>query len=217
MPLAGERVVLRPLAHAALADLAPGLHAAGHPPDPQQALALWQWLPYGPFADTAAFAAWLAGCARSVDPLFFAVERRDDGAAQGMVAFLNSRPGDGVVEIGHIWFAPSLQRTAAATEAIRLLLGHAFDVLGCRRVEWKCDAQNAPSVRAARRLGFVFEGTFYRHMLVKGRNRDTQWFSIIAEEWPAVAAALDAWLAAANFDAAGRQRRSLAAIRGHHP
>jgi RimJ/RimL family protein N-acetyltransferase len=118
-----------------------------------------------------------------------------------------------VIEVGHIWFAPVLQRTRQATEAIYLLGRYAFD-LGYRRFEWKCDSLNAPSRRAAERFGFVFEGVFRQHMVVKGRNRDTAWFSITDGEWPARRAAFEAWLSPENFDAAGRQRRSLAEIRG---
>ena len=118
-------------------------------------------------------------------------------------------PEFGVIEIGNIWFGPTLQRTAAATEAIYLLARHAFDDLGYRRLEWKCDALNAASRRAAERFGFTFEGVFRKHMIVKGRNRDTAWYSITDQEWPAIRAGDEAWLAEDNFDGAGRQRRSL--------
>src|SRR5262249_10855243 len=115
----------------------------------------------------------------------------------------------GCIEIGHIWLGTPLQRTAAATEAIFLLARYAFDDLGYRRLEWKCDAANARSRRAAERFGFTYEGTFRRHMIGKGRNRDTAWFSIVDEEWPAVRAGFEAWLAPENFDGDGRQRRTL--------
>jgi RimJ/RimL family protein N-acetyltransferase len=118
-----------------------------------------------------------------------------------------------VIEIGHIWFAPALQRTRAATEAIYLLARHAFDQLGHRRLEWKCNAANARSRAAALRLGFTYEGTFRQHMIVKGRNRDTAWFSIVDGEWPAVRAAFEAWLDASNFAADGTQRAGLAQLR----
>lgn len=175
---------------------------------------IWTWLPYGPFASRQAFVAWLHDCAAASDPLFFAIrenasDRVPSARVQGMLSLLNIRPSDGVAELGHIWFAPPLQRTAAATDALTLLIHHAFDDLGYRRMEWKCNAANAPSRQAAERLGFRFEGIFYRHMIVKGCNRDTAWFSLLADEWPARRAALDDWLDPANFDAAGRQRRPL--------
>jgi RimJ/RimL family protein N-acetyltransferase len=119
----------------------------------------------------------------------------------------------GVIEIGHIWFAPILQRTRQATEAIYLLARHAFDDLGYRRFEWKCDSLNEPSRRAAERFGFIYEGVFRQHMVVKGRNRDTAWFSIVDGAWPAVRAGFEAWLAPENFDEEGRQRRSLRDVR----
>ena len=170
----------------------------------------WTWLPYGPFADAAAFASWLARRAAGDDPLFFAVRVRAQARASGFLSFLNIRPKDAVIEIGHIWLAPRLQRTTAASEAIALLLRHAFDDLGYRRVEWKCNACNAASRQAALRFGFVFEGVFFRHMIVKGRSRDTAWFSLLAEEWPERRAAFASWLAPENFDARGRQRSPLA-------
>jgi RimJ/RimL family protein N-acetyltransferase len=122
-------------------------------------------------------------------------------------------PEHGVIEIGHIWFAPALQHTRRATEAIYLMARHAFDDLGYRRLEWKCDSLNEPSRRAAERFGFVYEGVFRQHMVVKGRNRDTAWFSIVDGEWPTVRAAFEAWLARENFDAEGRQRKSLRDVR----
>jgi RimJ/RimL family protein N-acetyltransferase len=203
-PLAGTRVGLEPLdpaRHAA------DLYAAAHG-DPA-ALALWTYLPYGPFAGAGVFRDWLRDCAAAADPVFFAIRDTETGLAQGMAAYLGVRPQQGVVEIGHIWFGPGLKRTTAATEALYLLLSAALDGLRYRRVEWKCDALNAASRRAARRLGFRFEGIFYRHMIVKGRNRDTAWYSLLAEEWPAMRSRLSAWLAPDNFDADGRQRRPL--------
>jgi RimJ/RimL family protein N-acetyltransferase len=174
--------------------------------------ALWTYLAYGPFADQAAFETWLAERARSSDPLFFAIVDRAAGEAAGMASYLNIVPANGTIEIGHIWFAPSLQRTRGATEAIFLLMRHAFDDLGYRRLEWKCDALNAASRRAAARFGFSYEGTFRQHMIVKGRNRDTAWFALLDRDWPGVRAAFERWLAPANFDAAGRQRASLSAL-----
>jgi RimJ/RimL family protein N-acetyltransferase len=174
---------------------------------------LWHYLPYGPFADAEELRGWLAERATSTDPLFLAVVDTATGRASGVVSYLRIEPGDGCIEIGHIWFGAPLQRTPAATEAIYLLARHAFDDLGNRRLEWKCDAANARSRRAAERFGFTFEGVFRQHMIVKGRNRDTAWFSLLDGEWPAARAAFEAWLAPENFDADGRQRRPLAALR----
>ena len=187
------------------------LFAAGHQPggDPQ----LWDHLPYGPFADAAEFRAWLAERASSTDPLFLAVVDATTGQAGGVVSYLRIEPGHGCLEIGHIWFGAGLQRTPQATEAIYLLARHAFDELGNRRLEWKCDAANDRSRRAAERFGFTFEGVLRQHMIVKGRNRDTAWFSLLDSEWPAARAAFEIWLAPGNFDAEGRQRRSLATLR----
>jgi RimJ/RimL family protein N-acetyltransferase len=130
-----------------------------------------------------------------------------------MASYLRIEPEHRVIEIGHIWFAPILQRTRQATEAIYLMARHAFDDLGYRRLEWKCNALNAASRRAAERFGFTFEGIFRQHMIIKGQNRDTAWFSIIDGEWPRVRATFEEWLAQENFDLDGRQRRSLSQIR----
>jgi RimJ/RimL family protein N-acetyltransferase len=202
--LTGERVRLEPLD--------PERHAedllAAAQGDPQ----LWRYLPYGPFAGVAELRSWLAEHAPSADPLFLAVVDTATGRAGGVVSYLRVEPVHGCIEIGHIWFGAQLQRTPAATETIYLLARHAFDDLGHRRLEWKCDAANARSRRAAERFGFTFEGVFRQHMIVKGRNRDTAWFSLLDGEWPAARAAFEAWLAPANFDADGRQRHSLAAL-----
>ncbi len=143
------------------------------------------------------------------DPLLFAIVDRATGRAAGAAAYLRMAPAHGVIEIGHIWFGSSLQRTAAATEAIFLLARHAFDDLGHRRLEWKCDARNAWSRRAAERFGFTFEGVFRQHMIVKGANRDTAWYAILDGEWPLLRAGFERWLDPANFDDAGRQRTAL--------
>ena len=175
--------------------------------------ALWDYLAYGPFENQRVFTEWLKERAASDDPLFYAVIDRASRQARGMASLMRIVPEHGVIEIGHIWFAPALQRTRQATEAIYLLARHAFDDLGYRRFEWKCDALNLPSRRAAERFGFVFEGVFRQHMVVKGRNRDTAWFSIVDGEWPGVRAAFEAWLSPDNFDDEGQQRRSLSEIR----
>jgi RimJ/RimL family protein N-acetyltransferase len=176
--------------------------------------ATWDYLPYGPFAGREEFIAWLRERARLDDPLAFTIIDREAGAARGIETLMSIEPEHGSIEIGHIWLSPSLQRTRQATEAIYLLSRYAFDELGNRRYEWKCDAANAPSRRAAERFGFTFEGVFRQHRVVKGRNRDTAWYSITDGEWPSRRAAFEAWLSPDNFDAAGRQRRSLAEIRG---
>jgi RimJ/RimL family protein N-acetyltransferase len=174
---------------------------------------LWKHLPYGPFASQTDFTAWLGQRAASSDPLFYAVVDLESMRALGMASFLRIESTHGVIEVGHIWFAPELQRTRQATEAIYLLAKHAFDDLGYRRLEWKCDSLNEPSRRAADRFGFTYEGVFRQHMVVKGRNRDTAWFSMTDGEWPLRRAAFEAWLSPDNFDEKGRQRKSLAALR----
>jgi RimJ/RimL family protein N-acetyltransferase len=169
---------------------------------------IWTYLGYGPFADLAGMRAWLAGCAQQSDPLFVAIVDEASGRASGMASFLRIAPADGVIEIGHIWIAPAIQRTRQATEAIFLLMREAFE-LGYRRLEWKCNALNAPSRRAALRFGFTFEGIFRQHMIVKGRNRDTAWFAMLDHEFPAIRAGFERWLAPQNFDAEGRERTKL--------
>ena len=175
---------------------------------------LWHYLPYGPFdGDRAGFEAHLRAQETAADPWFYAVVEVASGRAGGVVSFLRAAAEHGSIEIGHIWFGAALQRTPAATEAIFLLAREAFDGLGMRRLEWKCDAANARSRAAAERFGFAYEGTFRQHMVVKGRNRDTAWFSILDGEWPAVRAGFEAWLAPENFAEDGTQRASLAALR----
>jgi RimJ/RimL family protein N-acetyltransferase len=204
-PLEGETVRLEPLD--------PGRHAGDLFAASEGAPALWDYLAYGPFPNQQVFTEWLRERADSDDPLFYAVVDRDSETARGMASLMRIDPDNGVIEIGHIWFAPVLQRTRQATEAIYLLARHSFDGLGYRRLEWKCDSLNLPSRRAAERFGFVFEGVFRQHMVVKDHNRDTAWFSIGDGEWPVVRAAFEAWLAPENFDEEGRQRRSLAEVR----
>lgn len=173
----------------------------------------WRYLPYGPFADRGEFYSWLRAHSATADPLAYAIIDREAGAARGIATLMSIVPEHGVIEIGHIWLSPALQRTRQATEAIFVLARYAFDDLSNRRLEWKCDNANAASRRAAERFGFVFEGVFRQHRMVKGRNRDTAWYSITDGEWPPVRAAFEAWLADDNFDADGRQRRSLSEIR----
>jgi RimJ/RimL family protein N-acetyltransferase len=174
----------------------------------------WTYLPYGPFADGQEYRAWLDRAAARDDPLFHAVIERRTGAALGVASFLRIDTANGVIEVGHINFSPLLQRTIAATEAMALMMARTFDELGYRRYEWKCDSLNAASRAAASRLGFRFEGIFRQAVVVKGRNRDTAWFSILDREWPGLKDAFARWLDPGNFDAAGRQAQSLAALRG---
>jgi RimJ/RimL family protein N-acetyltransferase len=156
----------------------------------------------------------LAWAASSEDPLYLTIERIPEQRPVGLASYLRITPHEGVIEIGHIWFGAPLKRTTAATEAIYLLARHAFDDLGYRRLEWKCNSLNAASRRAADRFGFSLEGIFRKHQIVKGRNRDTAWYSITDEEWPTVRAGLQAWLSPQNFAADGAQLRSLADLRG---
>lgn len=176
---------------------------------PQGDPAIWIYMGYGPFADFAGFQTWLVERAASNDPLFFTVIDLATGRATGVASFLRMVPADGVIETGHIWYTPIMQRTRAATEAIFLMARYAFDTLGNRRFEWKCNARNAPSQRAARRFGFTFEGIFRQHMVIKGRNRDTAWYAMIDRDWPGIKAAFEAWLDPANFDSAGREKKKL--------
>ena len=206
--LRGRHVVLRPLN--AVTDAAP-LYAASHPP--AGAPGVWTYLPYGPYPNVEAMGQALAGVERSEDPLFFALVPLACGTPAGVAAYLRAVPEFGVIEIGHIWLGSSLQRTTAATEAIYLLARHVFDQLGYRRLEWKCDALNAASRRAAQRFGFTFEGVFRKHMVVKGRNRDSAWYAIVDDDWARVKDGFEWWLEPGNFDRQGRQRRGLAELR----
>jgi RimJ/RimL family protein N-acetyltransferase len=172
---------------------------------------LWDYLPYGPFADLAAYRRWLDGAAASTDPMFMALCDRVTGAAGGVASYLRIAPEAGSVEVGHICLSPAMQGSRAATEAMTLMMAEAF-ALGYRRYEWKCNVLNRPSLRAALRLGFSFEGVFRQAAVVKGRNRDTAWFSVTDGEWPWIRDAHDRWLDPANFDAEGRQRTSLSAL-----
>lgn len=207
--LQGARMRLEPIDAARHAR---DLYGASHGPDADPRL--WDYMSVGPFADEAAFTGWVEGCMASSDPLFFAVVDQASGRAMGVVAYMRITAAQGVIEIGNIWFGTGLPRTPAATETIFVLARHVFDELGYRRLEWKCNALNAPSRRAALRFGFSYEGLFRQHMIVKGRNRDTAWFAMTDGDWPAVKAAFETWLAPDNFDANGRQVRGLAEIRG---
>ncbi len=166
-----------------------------------------------PPVDAQAFHTWMDRALRTDDPLFFAVIDSTTGRAEGRQALMRIDPAHGVIEVGHVLWGPAIARTRVATEALYLAAAYVFDTLGYRRFEWKCHAGNAPSRRAADRFGFTYEGTFRQHMVFKGGNRDTAWFSMLDSEWPALRAAFEHWLAPDNFDAAGQQRRTLAACR----
>lgn len=172
----------------------------------------WTYLFAEPPVDLDAYRAWLAARAATDDPLFHAIIDGRTGRAVGVASYMRVDPGSGVMEVGHINFSPSLQRTRAATDSMFVMMRRAFDELGYRRYEWKCDSLNAPSQAAARRLGFQYEGLFRQAVVYKGRNRDTAWFSILDSEWPALKNAFERWLDPSNFDDSGRQRQPLAAM-----
>jgi RimJ/RimL family protein N-acetyltransferase len=205
-PLRGAHILLSPVD--AARDAEP-LYALSHPPDGDPAI--WTYLPDGPYDDPQHLGRMLAWAQTSEDPLYYTLLDAAGERPLGIASYLRIKPEFGVIEIGHIWLGPPLQRTTAATEAIYLLAAHVFD-LGYRRLEWKCNALNAASRRAAERFGFTFEGVFRNHQVIKGRNRDTAWFAITAEEWPAIGAGFRVWLAPANFDGDGVQRRSLSEL-----
>jgi RimJ/RimL family protein N-acetyltransferase len=193
------------------------LDAARHAADLWKALArhdsVWTFMAYGPFEDELTFAHWVGERANLADPYSYAIAD-PDGRALGIATLMEIRPAMRVIEVGSIVYAPALQRTPLATEAQYLLARYAFEELHYRRYEWKCDARNAPSRRAALRLGFSFEGLFRQHMIVKGRNRDTAWHAMLDGEWPERKRAFERWLAPSNFDAAGAQKERLAGLNG---
>jgi len=204
--LRGQFVTLAPLdpeAHAA------PLYEATHGSDAEH---LWLYLFDGPFPNLAAFAAALEQKASSTDSVFHAILDNASGSAVGYASFMRIEPLHRCMEVGNVLFTPSLQRTPGAAEAMYLMARHAFEDLGYRRYEWKCNALHWRSRRAALRLGFTFEGVFRQHMIVKGCNRDTAWFSMLDSEWPARKANLERWLASSNFDIEGNQRLSLSRL-----
>jgi RimJ/RimL family protein N-acetyltransferase len=203
-PLRGSHILVRPVDHNTDAE---PLYAVSHPPAGDSAI--WTYLPDGPYASPEHLGQMLAWAEASDDPLYFTLVGLPDERPLGLASYLRITPEFGVIEIGHIWFGVSLQRTTAATEAIYLLAARAFDDLGYRRLEWKCNALNTASRRAAERFGFSFEGVFRKHQVVKGRNRDTAWYAMTDDEWPAVRGAFQTWLAPENFDGDGLQKRSL--------
>ncbi|MBV1706749.1 MAG: GNAT family N-acetyltransferase [Hyphomicrobiales bacterium] len=170
---------------------------------------LWRWMAVGPFADEVAFTAYIRQIAAQADTVFFALVVPESGAVLGYLSLMRADVAHGVIEIGSIMFGAAVQRTRMASEAVYLLARLVFDELGYRRLEWKCNTLNAPSRRAALRFGFVFEGIFRQHMIVKGQNRDTAWFAMLDGGWPARRAAFEAWLAPGNFDRHGGQIKKL--------
>ena len=195
------------------------LDAASHAEDLFAANALdeaganWTWLPYGPFDRLEDYAAWIREFGGGDDPVFLAILRRDDMKAAGVASYLRIKPADGSIEVGHINYSPLLQRTAAGTEAMFLMMRWAFEA-GYRRYEWKCHALNRRSRAAAQRLGFSYEGVFRQATISKGRNRDTAWFACIDKEWEALKACFEEYLAEGNFGPDGKPKVSLSSLTG---
>ena len=176
--------------------------------------AIWAYIGDGPFPDFESFRVSLEAKAKSEDPLFFAIIDKASGKATGYSTLMRIDVPNRVIEVGNIVYGSAMQKTPLATEVQFLLMRHAFDDLGFRRYEWKCNALNAPSRKAASRYGFQYEGLFRQHMIIKGRNRDTAWYSIIDGEWPTIKTAFERWLAPDNFAPDGLQKKSLASLRG---
>ena len=205
-PMKGRYCTLEPLDVEAHAEDLFDAYSA----DPEGSL--WTYMPVGPFTSRQALDAYLSSASESEDPIFFAIVDLSTGKALGLATFMRIKPDAGVIEVGNISYSPTLQRTAMATEAMFLMMARAFDELGYRRYEWKCDALNAASRRAADRLGFSFDGIFEQALVYKGRNRDTAWYSILDRDWPRLKRAYEQWLNSKNFDDKGRQRQSLASF-----
>lgn len=222
-PLSGEDVVRPPLAlvpgrvplvgnYVTLEPQNANLHAkelydAGH--SCEEALKIWDYLTYGPWPNVESYANTLRAQSSSFDPIFYSIVSKATGRACGQASFLDIDAQNGVIEIGHIWFGPELQKTPGGTEALFLMLQYSMDDLGYRRMQWRCNALNQRSRSAAQRLGFRFEGIFYNHLIFKGKNRDTAWYSILDDEWPEVKNIIGAWLSSSNFDSAITAKTSL--------
>jgi RimJ/RimL family protein N-acetyltransferase len=205
IPIRGRHVTLEPLHRRHVAELWQAAQGADES---------WTYLGVGPFASMEVMGRQVMDLAAMHDPMLWAVRPVSTGVVSGWLALLDIQPKHASIELGNIWFSPSMQRTRAATEAIFLPLRLAADDLGYRRLVWKCNALNTPSKRAAERLGFTYEGRHRMHMVVKGRQRDTDWYSIIGDEWPRCRDALLAWLDPGNFAADGTALRGLAELRG---
>lgn len=171
----------------------------------------WTYLPYGPFEDLESLTNWLSEYCLGDDPLFYVIINQENDEIVGIASYLRITPAVGTIEVGHIHFSAKMQRTPMASEAMYLMMKRVFDELGYRRYEWKCDALNAPSKKAAERFGFCFEGLWRQATMYKGRNRDTTWFAMIDKDWPKVKAAYQAWLSPDNFDENGKQKSKLSA------
>jgi len=202
--LNGRFVDLEPQSAAAHAE---ELFDAGH--NSEAALKIWDYLAYGPWPSLDSYIATLKQQSSGFDPIFYTIRSKESGKACGQTSFLDIHPQNGVIEIGHIWFSPELQRTRGGTEALYMLLKNAMDDLGYRRMQWRCNSLNEKSRKAARRLGFRFEGIFYNHMIFKGKNRDTTWYSILDDEWPEVRGIIERWLNDDNFSSDGKPKTSL--------
>ncbi len=187
------------------------LYDATHGPDRE---AIWAYIGDGPYADFESFRVSLESKAKSDDPLFFAIIDKATGKAMGYSTLMRIDVPNRVIEVGNIVYGSAMQKTPLATEVQFLLMRHAFDDLGFRRYEWKCNALNAPSRRAADRYGFTYEGLFRQHMIIKGRNRDTTWYAIVDADWPRIKSGFERWLSPDNFTPDGQQKKSLAALRG---
>ena len=194
-PIRGQYVELVPQDAALHAG---DLFNAGH--DSGQALKIWDYLAYGPWASVADYGNTMRAQSANFETIFYAIRPLDSETFEGQSSYLDISPLMGVIEIGHIWFGTRLMQTRAATEALYLMIRHAMDDLGYRRMHWRCNSLNEKSRQAARRLGFRFEGVIYNHMIFKGKNRDTAWYSILDDEWPEVRGILEAWLDASNFN-----------------
>ena len=189
---------------------AAALYQAGH--ENEQALGIWDYLAYGPWQSVAAYEGVIRQQSASFDPIFYAICRSENGRACGQASIMDINAQFGTAEIGHIWFGLALQNSRAGSEALYLMIRHVMDDLGYRRMQWRCNSLNRKSRSAARRLGFRFEGVFYNHMIFKGQNRDTAWYSILDTEWPEICDLFEKWLAPDNFDQAGRAKTSLGAL-----
>ena len=205
--LAGAYITLEPLDDKKHTQ---ALYDAGH--DSPEALSIWDYLAYGPWPDVESYRAVIRNQSASFDPIFYAIRCNKSGEICGQISLLDINAQNGVAEIGHIWFAPKLQRTQGATEAMYIAMDYAMSDLGYRRMQWRCNSLNEKSRSAAKRLGFRHEGIFYNHLIFKGKNRDTAWYSILDDEWPEVKDKLSTWLSTGNFDTNGTALTSLSAL-----
>ena len=208
MPMGGKHAVLHPIVDDQYFDDLWSAYSA------DKEGVIWAYLPYGPFENKIDFLAFAKSLYLGKDPMFHALVDVKTDKAVGVASLMRINEAHGVIEVGHICYAPIAQRTAMTTEAMYLFGCRVFDELGYRRFEWKCNAANQASCRAAERFGFSFEGTFRQALVVKGKNRDTAWFSIIDSEWPKLKLVYEAWLADENFDENGKQKRSLGDLKG---